>query len=72
MEFCDVCAEEVDNGETYTCSKCGISFCVDCGDPASQVCAECIQYVAEQEARTKLVNEIDVANAEIYKNAERK
>ena len=49
MELCDVCGNEQEDGETYTCEGCGVGFCPECGNTYRLLCDECA--VEEKEDR---------------------
>ena len=38
--LCDVCGEMSD--DTYTCSKCGQVFCIECGESFLGLCHPCL------------------------------
>lgn len=48
MELCDVCGNEQEDGETYTCKDCGVSFCPDCGNTYQLICADCEDSTEEK------------------------
>lgn len=41
MEFCDICGNEFETGDIFSCTTCGSSFCSECGNVAADRCADC-------------------------------
>jgi len=39
ISLCDLCGDEMH--DSYTCRKCGLQFCTECGDSFEGICNGC-------------------------------